>query len=96
MLTSIIGNCNVRNVAWLDLSIQGTAIAALVMNVPLLWLTISVKQLDDANYHVVGVMSTVLMDFILLPMGKTELEIHSYNTCLKKMEVRTYALSVSE
>ena len=65
----------------------GTAIAAIGMNVPLLWLTVSVKRLDDANYDVVNTMSNVLMDFIELPMGKTVDEIQSYNTCLKKMQV---------
>jgi cobalamin biosynthesis protein CobD/CbiB len=31
----------------------GPAVAAMVMNLPLLWLTLGVKQVDDELYHVV-------------------------------------------
>ena len=40
---------------------MGIALAAMVLNIPLLWLTMAVKHLDDALSDVVGSMSEVAM-----------------------------------
>mmetsp|Transcript_39400 Transcript_39400/g.75489 ORF Transcript_39400/g.75489 Transcript_39400/m.75489 type:complete len:693 (+) Transcript_39400:128-2206(+) len=65
----------------------GWAVAAMVMNAPLLWLTIAVKQVDDALYDVVSMMSGHFMVFVELPMGKSAEEMTAYSITLKKMQV---------